>query len=206
MKKLALLIFLAFLSKAIYSQNQISFDKVLPNNLIGFYTNLGVVDPFSFQKKSVDDFFHGKESLSIGFKYQRSLSKKLKLDLSLRYSKYKIVTEGPENIPPYPGPFTELFETITIPVTIKMYFPKEYFLSFGPLIDFNITKETDSFFKDPQSGFGLSFGVGKEFLISKFTFDISPNLEIHSLLPFNSTDHQRLLFGGLKIGLNFWLD
>jgi len=200
------LLFFVLLSKTICSQNHINNDRVLPNNLIGFYTNLGIVDPFSFQKNIIDDFFHGRESLSLGFKYQRSLSQKLKLELSIRYSKYKIITEGPDGPIPYPGPYTELFETITVPILIKMYSQKNYYISCGSFVDFNLPREVNWLFKDPQSGLGLSLGVGKEFLINRFTLDIAPNLEIHSLLPFNSIDHQRLLFGGLRIGLNFNLD
>jgi len=57
---------------------------------------------------------------------------------------------------------------------------------------------------DAQTGFGLTLGAGREFRTRWITFNISPGLELHSVVPFTEdTYHQRLFVAGLKIGLSY---
>jgi hypothetical protein len=102
---------------------------------------------------------------------------------------------------------TETLKTISIPVLLKKYYPGNYFIRFGSMIEFGLPRKGEFMITDAQTGFGLSVGVGKEILIKKFSFDISPNLDLHSVIPFSShLFQQKLIVFGLKIGLNYNLD
>ena len=101
----------------------------------------------------------------------------------------------------------EEFKNITIPILFNCHSSRNYFLSLGPLFDFDLPRNSTFELTDSQSGLGFCLAGGKEFMIHKFSIDIAPNLEIHSLVPFKTIEYQqRLLVLGLKIGFNFNLD
>ena len=205
MKQLILLVICISTFQMIQSQDKVDKTNLGSNSLIGIYSNIGVNQPFRFNKSSGDDWFRGKESFSFGFDYLKTLSQKLKINIEVNYSKYKVRIEAPEN-PQIPSiaPFTESFAMITVPIQIRLYSLKNYFLSFGSLIDFDLPREGDWLFTDTQSGFGLTLGAGKELIRNNFSIDIIPNLGIHSLIPFKSEESQQRLFeAGLKIGINY---
>jgi hypothetical protein len=205
MKKMILLIIFIAFSQMIQSQDKVDVANMGSKNLIGLYSNIGVNQPFRFKNLSENDWFHGKEFFSLGLHYHKTLSQRLKLDVGINYSKYKVKIEAPDDwTGPSITPFSESFAMITVPIQIRLYSLKNYFLSFGSLIDFDLARKSDWPFTDTQSGLGLSLGVGKELIINKFSFDIIPNIAIHSLIPFKSENYQQRLFEiGLKIGINY---
>jgi hypothetical protein len=205
MKKTILFIFLVSISALIYSQDHGSNEEMMPKNTIGIYSNIGICQPLRFTTMHDNVTPHGKETYSFGLKYLRSLSNKFGLEMSLCYSKYNIRNHLIIDTPlPINESLAESFRTITIPILLRRYYPKNYFISFGTLIDFGLSRKGNYLITDTQTGFGLIACGGKEFRINKYSLDIGPNTEIHSLIPFSSKKNQQRLFViGLKASLNF---
>jgi len=68
-------------------------------------------------------------------------------------------------------------------------------------VDFDLTRKS---WIDSQNGLGLTLGAGKEFMVRDYIIDLVPNIQIHSVIPFNSVkEQQRLMVVGLKIGFGF---
>ena len=100
----------------------------------------------------------------------------------------------------------ETLHTVTVPILVNAYSKMNFFVSLGPIIDFNLPRERSKF-TDTQDGVGFSLAAGKEFRINKFTIDLSPSLEIHSLFPFSSVSgQQRFFVYAAKLGFNLNLD
>ena len=179
----------------IYSQDQVS-----KNVMIGVFTNIGVNQPIRFSSFSDEVSYYGRGSYTAGIKFSRFISSKEKIEVGACYSVHKVAFTF--SFDPNPGRKpSETFETFNIPIILKSYFKKNYFLSTGTIIDIGLPR--NSLFTDTQTGLGLSFGFGKDISIKNFILDITPNLEIHSLVPFSSVSgQQRLLVLGLRIGLN----
>lgn len=200
-KSVLLIIFLSVYSFA-YSQVNVISEKKITRNIVGIYSNIGICQPIRFQHIISDVSSHGKESFSIGLKYLRPFTGTYGIEINFRYSKYYIENRLLDY--PIPAKITESFKIITIPVLLHKYYPKNYFISFGSIIDFGLSRKGSYMITDTQTGIGLSLGAGKEILINKFSIDIAPNIEIHSLLPFHAQeDQQRLIFLALNIGFNY---
>ncbi len=200
MKKTAILFFFVLIHGSVYSQDS-GYNS---NIMIGVFTNVGINQPIRFQKvsnASDSRVYHGNGSYSAGVKFSKSFSSKYKLELGAVYSVHKVGFEDPEYMPPTGIVYHETFETFNIPIILKTYLKNNYFLSIGTLIDIGLPR--NSLWTDTQTGFGLNFGGGKDFLIKNFILDITPNLEIHSVVPFSSVSgQQRLVVFGIRVGLN----
>jgi hypothetical protein len=200
MKKAAVFLFSVLVHGTIYSQTQ----EYNSNIMIGIFTNIGINQPVRFHKISSEyepRAYHGNGSYSAGVKFSKYLSSKYKLELGAIYSVFKVGFEDPEFMP-YTGiVYHETFETFNIPIILKAYLKNNYFLGVGTMIDIGLPR--NSLFTDTQTGFGLSFGGGKDFIIKNFIIDITPNLEIHSVLPFTYVSgQQRLVVFGIRVGLS----
>ena len=99
-----------------------------------------------------------------------------------RYSWHKIGFELSPPIYEEKKIYTETFELISIPVTFKRYLNDNFFISAGTIIDFAYNGEPERV--DPQSGFGLTLGAGREYRIHNFVIDLAPEVELHSVVPF----------------------
>ena len=196
MKRAILFAFFAYLGSIIYSQ-----DLVSKNVMIGVFTNVGFNQPVRFASFDDDRSYHGRGSYTLGVKFSRFLSQSNKIEVGACYSVHKLAINflldpsPPDRLP------TETFETFNIPIILKHYLKSNYSLSIGTVIDIGLPR--NSLFTDTQTGFGLSIGGCRDFTISNFILDITPNLEIHSVIPFSSVSgQQRLMVLGLRIGLN----
>jgi hypothetical protein len=195
MKKTILTFILGITSIMVFSQA--SYSK---NVIIGIQTNFGANFPIRF--KSADDIFsyQGRLSYTAGVKFSRFISEKAWFDIGVCYTVHKIAMEyylDPDIDNRMP---TETFDVFNVPIVFNRYLNNNFYYSFGTIIDFQFPR-TPSFL-DKQTGFGLNLGIGKEFSIFNFKLDISPNLEIHSLIPFSpQTNQQRLIVTGIRIGL-----
>jgi hypothetical protein len=202
MKRSVLLVILVSVYSFAYSQINVISEKKITKNIIGIYSNIGICQPVRFHHIISDVSSHGKESFSIGLKYLKPLTEMYRFEVDFRYSKYYIENKLLDY--PIPGKISESFKIITIPVIFQKYYPKNYFISLGSIFDFGLSRNGSYIITDTQSGIGLSLGAGKEILIQKFSIDIAPNIEIHSLLPFHAQkDQQRLIFLALNIGFNY---
>jgi hypothetical protein len=181
-------------------------DKDFNKNItIGVYTNIGVNKLIRFTSKYVTGQigpFHSMASYCAGLNISRSLSRNIRIEIAACYSLHKVGFELSPPIYTDSKIYTETFETVNIPIIFYRYLKNNYFLRLGTITDFSLTRNSE--WIDTQSGFGMSIGAGKEICINNFSINLTPNLEIHSLLPFNSfKDKQRLFVLGLGIGFRY---
>jgi hypothetical protein len=201
MRKTIFFIFLIFIDTLVYSQNQ-DFKRLIT---ISVYSKIGMNQPIRLTRKYVTEDvgpFHGKESWSAGLKCSGMLSRKLRLEIAAGYALHSAGFELSPPIYPESKIYPETIRTYNIPITLLRYFRKYFFMSFGTIMDFEVPRK--SYWIDSQNGFGFSLGVGKEFHVRNVVMELTPNLELHSVIPFNSVkDQQRFLVFGLKVGLGY---
>jgi len=207
MKKLLAFILLLLSNINLYSQDNLSERKIFDNSYFGICTAFGRNQPIRFQTLNDDNAkYLGKESYSIGLKYLLTVSQKLKIEFGTLYSIYSINYE-------YPPPFIfiensilESIKIISIPIIIKICSAKNYYVSSGTMFDFSLPRKK-TYYTDRQTGFGLNLGAGKIFLINKFSIDIGPNIDLHSVVPIDPIKYQqRLIDVSIKVGLNYNLN
>ena len=171
--------------------------------MIGAYSTLGLNQAIRFTSVPSDYFdgdYHGRISYSLGIKLSRLISQNSKIELAACYSINRIAYEFPKIVNPDGEVYLETIEIFNVPIIYKRYLNNNYFVSFGTIIDIGLPR--NSLWTDTQTGFGLIAGAGKEFSMRDFTLDISPSMELHSVLPFSSVEYQqRLLVIGFKVEL-----
>ena len=176
--------------------------KPSSNLVIGIYTSIGVNQPLPLQK-AYDELgtfkYYGRGSYSAGIMFTKPITQKLKLSVAAVYSVHKVGFNS-NNDPSNPIPM-ENFEVFNVPITLKTYLRNNFFLNPGIITDFDVPRNAQ--YIGHQTGFGFSFGAGKDFNIRNFALDISPNIEIHSIIPFQPKEtKERLLVFGFRIGLS----
>lgn len=82
--------------------------------------------------------------------------------------------------------------------------PDEYYLSIDPFIDLQLKSNTQSSIDD-QTGWGLSFGLGKRLSIREtISMKIEPRMWVHNIVPFVDKNlSKRLTVFGIKAGFTF---
>jgi hypothetical protein len=201
MKKTILFLLFVLPCAASYSQDK-DFDRDI---MIGVYANGGWNMPVRLTTKYITEEtspWHGYESWSAGINFSGMLSALYRIEIAACYSGHKIGFELSPPIYIETEIYTETFETVSIPVTLKRYFQNNYFFSAGTIIDFALHDKPVRL--DTQSGFGLTIGAGREFRTRWITLDLAPELQLHSVVPFTEDNYQQRLFvAGLRIGLSF---
>ncbi len=93
-----------------------------------------------------------------------------------------------------------------ISVRLKSVFKlkNQYYFSLDPALDFHIHYDSQQTL-DKQSGFGMSFGFGKNIQLKETVFlNIEPRLWIHNIISFSNPTHgYHLTALGINIGLVF---
>jgi hypothetical protein len=202
MKKSLLLICLVSIFVIAYSQDQDDTGIIKTKNSIGIYSNIGICELSRHQDQTGIVAAHGNVAFSYGLSYNRTISRRLKLETGIFYTKYSIVDHIIEfsNLNFYAK---EYFQIISIPIIIKYYFPKDYFISGGTILDLGFERN-NWVISDPQNGFALSIGAGKEISFGKFFLSIGTNFDLHAAIPFSGDlSQQKFFVPGLKIGLNY---
>jgi hypothetical protein len=201
MKRSILLVCFASLFVAIYAQDQATYDLKIRNE-IGISSNAGICELTRLPDLVDVVQAHGKAVFSYGLIYDRTISQKLKLETGIFYSKYSIVNHI-LNQPDFNFYATEGFKIISIPILIKYYFPKDYFISGGAIVDLCF-KRIMWLISDSQNGIALSIGAGKEISFDKLALSIGPNIDLHAAIPFSGDlSQQKFFVPGIKIGLNY---
>jgi hypothetical protein len=202
MKRLILLVCFASLFLEIYSQDQVTNGLLKSRNDIGIWSNVGICELSRHNDQTGVVAAHGKAVLSYGLSYITTISPKLKLETGISYTKYSIINHVIAGIS-LDFYATEYFQIISIPILLRYYFPKEYFLSGGTILDLGFERNGWDI-SDSQNGFALSIGAGKEISFSKFTLSIATNFDLHAAIPFSGDlSQQKFFVPGLKIGLNY---
>lgn len=202
MKRIGILFHLLMTFALANSQDTV-FNKRIS---IGTFMEIGLNQPIRLTRKYVTEDvgpFHGKESVSMGLTFSRRIAQKLRLEIGTGYSIHKCGFELSPPIYPESKIYPETIKTFTLFATVYKYFRSNYYLNFGTGVDLEVPRK--SYWIDSQNGFGFNLGVGKEFVVSDFEIDLSPDLEIHGVLPFHTVKgQQRMLVFGLKAGLRFY--
>lgn len=199
MKRIGLFIMFLSVFWLCNSQNHESDRQII----IGVFSEIGKNQPVRLTRKYVTEDvgpFHGKESWALGLKLSGKISQKLRLEIGAGYSQHDGGFELSPPINPVSKIYPETIRTYFIPINIYWYFVKDLYLDFGTMADFESPGE--SYWIDSQNGIGFSFGAGKEFRVNRLVINISPDLELHSVIPFHSVQNQQRLFVfGIKLGI-----
>lgn len=205
MKRLVFLVFLASLFVSIYSQDQVTNAQLKTKNEIGIVSNFGICELSGPRSHPFIAAAHGKAVFSYGINYVRTLSQKLKLETGISYSKYTLVNHI-INDPDFNFYATEYFKIISIPILLRYYFPNDYYISGGTILDLVYARPGGWILSDSQNGFALSIGAGKEISFSRFSLSIGTNFDLHAAIPFSGDlSQQKFFVPGFKIGLNYKL-
>ena len=114
MKRLTIFIFFVSIFSSIFCQEHSAKEDIRPKNVLGFFSNFGICQPVGSHVATDIVTPRGKEAYSIGFRYQRPISKKYFLETGISYSKYAIINHLVDrNINDY---LNEKLRTISIPV------------------------------------------------------------------------------------------
>jgi hypothetical protein len=200
MKTLFFLVILVLITGVLSAQDSIKHSHVV----IGLYTNIGINQPFPIKRSTPfggSEKLLGRGSYSAGIMFTKPIGQKYEISVAAVYSVHKVGLRDSPFFDYNGGTYTENFEVFNVPITLKRYLKNNYFLTLGTIIDFDVPRNSQ--FIGPQTGFGLKLGCGKEIHIKNFTLDISPNLEMHTILPFQPREtEERLLVLGIRIGLS----
>jgi hypothetical protein len=209
MKKLILLLCFSSMFVIVHSQDQVNNELKDFKNGIGIFSNVGICELSRHQDNYNVIGAHGKPVFSFGLDYSRALTKRTKLETGIFYSKYTLVNHiflKQDMVVDFDFYATEYLKIISIPVIVKYYFPNDYFLSGGTILDLGLKREPGWLISDSQNGFALSFGAGKEISMGRFYLSVSTNFDLHAAIPFSGDlSQQKILVPGFKIDLNYKL-
>jgi len=201
MKPQIFLVIFVILCSAGNAQDE-GFDR---NIRIGAYASAGMNQPIRLIRKYVTEDvgpFHGEESWSAGLKFSGMISQNMRIEFAAGYSVHKAGFELSPPVYPESKIYPETIRTYNLPVTLYRYLTRNFFIRAGTIIDFELDRR--SYWIDSQNGIGFTAGAGTELHAGNFFIDIAPNLELHSLIPFNEVMYQqRLLVFELKLGLGY---
>jgi hypothetical protein len=209
MKKLILLICFSSMFVVVYSQDQVNHESKEAKNGIGVFSSVGICELSRPQDNYNVIGAHGNAVFSYGLNYSRTLSKRTKLETGIFYSKYSLVNHiflKQDLIVDFDFYATEYLKIISIPILVKYYFPKDYFLTGGTILDLGLKRGPGWLISDSQNGFALRVGAGKEISMGRFYLSIATNFDLHAAIPFSGDlSQQKLVVPGFKVGLNYKL-
>ena len=142
--------------------------------------------------------YNGNGFFSIGVTYLRPIFEDMDIEFGVEFGRFNYLynpvrsLDGRQNVG---------LSLITIPLTVRYYFWQFFFVNGGLLLDFDITRNNHL---TPQSGLGLSGGVGFHYDFSSLPVGIfvNPFARHHSLLLFSRDGHNtRTMEAGIRIGL-----
>lgn len=201
MKRTVQILFLVLVCTAVYSQDS----DPGRDFRAGVYANAGYNLPVRLTTKYITEEtspWHGRQLWSGGAHLSFMVTEFYRLEIAPRYSWHKIGFELSPPIYQEKTIYTETFELVSVPVTFKRYLTGNFFISAGTIIDFTFNGKP--LWIDPQSGFGLTLGAGKEYRVKDFMIDLSPAAELHSVVPFaEKQNQQRLFVVSLRIGISY---
>ena len=203
MKKLFLLVCSASLFVSLLSQAPGNIKENDSKNVIGIYSGAGILEMSGHENQTGIVAAHGNSLFTYGLSYDRYISKRVRFETGIFYAKY-CVTDHLVLEPYFNEYLTEYLRIISIPVVIKYYFPGNFYINGGTIIDFGLSRGGGWDITDAQNGFALCAGGGKEFSLNKFSIYIEPDFILHAAIPFSGDLTQKKFFvPGVKIGLNY---
>jgi len=183
-----------------YPQDKDTYELTKNQSSIGLTSSIGICEVNQPVDKANISSSHGNLVISYGLIYDRTLTKRLKIETGICYAKYSI-EDHIISEPFYNFYVTENYYVISIPVLFKYYFPNDYYLSGGTILDL-VAKRGDWKISDSMNGFALSTGIGKEITIKKFYISLGVNFDLHTAIPFSGDlSQQKFFVPGFKVVL-----
>jgi hypothetical protein len=200
MKRIIILGFFALLFMASYSQDEVTHQPPKTKIEIGINSGFGFCKFSSNQDHTEIVSAHGKTVVPYGLNFMRIISRKIELETGIIYTKYTnvnhVIFDGLNFYA------TENFNVISVPILLRYYFIKNYYLNGGTILDFGFSKGPYKISRF-QNGFGLSVGAGKSIPIGKFSLSVAANYCIHSEIEFNGKSKLRIFEPAIKLGLDY---
>ncbi|WP_111672048.1 outer membrane beta-barrel protein [Algoriphagus litoralis] len=91
------------------------------------------------------------------------------------------------------------FRMISVPIFAEYDLGKVFFVSAGPLVDFQLS-EGNNF--DELSGLGYFVGMGARMNLGSFDFSLLPNYKRHGVVPFEKSEGAKYVLQELGIQLS----
>jgi len=200
-KKGLLILLCVLVSGSVYPQDR--------DTAVGFRAGVNGFGGWNLPVRMTDRYiteetspWHGNQTWSAGISFSWMVAGQYRMEIAPRYSWHKTGFELSPPIYDEKAIYTETFELLSVPLSLKRYLDDFFFISAGTIVDFTFGGKPE--WVDPQSGFGISLGAGREFRVKNFVIDVSPFTELHSVVPFESEDNQQRLFlGALRIGISY---
>jgi len=180
----------------------------LPKNWIGIYSSISDGELFRFDGElDCSASYYGQGGYLIGFEYIRELNDFFDIATGLNMSKNNFNSSyidasgnSIENTKPLN------INLWSIPLIIRLKSKKRFFIAGGIQLDKQINVK-DYYYFDNQSGIGINFSFGKDFLIKdKFIISLAPEILIHDIIAFNQENYQqRLMEIGIRASFRFGL-
>ncbi|MFO7869296.1 MAG: hypothetical protein R6U95_08375 [Bacteroidales bacterium] len=201
MKIIALIVLMALITSGLIAQN----NKM---NWIGVNTSISTGELIRYGGALDGGLsYNGKIGFLIGIGFSRVINNTFDFESGIDYSKNTfnssyiddrgqiIKTVNPEHV-----------DLVTIPINIRIKLQKHFFVTGGLQYDQRINV-INSPSVDNQTGIGINFTFGKDFILSdKMIVYIALEFIIHDIIPFSpEKNQQRLTEFGLRISYKFGL-
>jgi len=180
----------------------------LPKNWIGIYSSVSESELLRFGGELIGGAsYYGQGGYLIGFEYIRELNDLFDIATGLNMSKNSLNSsyiDASGNLIKNTKPLN--IDLWSIPLSIRLKTKRRFFIAGGIQMDKQINIK-DYYYFDNQTGIGLNFSLGKDFLIKdKFIISLVPEILIHDIIAFNPEKHQqRLIEVGIKASFMFGL-
>ena len=199
MKKYLFIIIVIFTAVNVFSQ------ETVKKNQLGILFSAGD-NTLSGEGTELDGglCYEGTGAYLIGLKYSREITKRIEVESGVNFSQNKIkITPNLMWSIYIPTTYVDLY-MFSIPILLKCYFGKVFFVNAGTQVDFE-TNSNKVKSVDNQSGIGYSIGFGAKFkIINNYFISINPYFKQHARIAFNpETYPQRLAEFGVKLDFNF---
>lgn len=163
------------------------------------FSSFGTNDLVRFSQLDGDASYSSGGFEVFGITYLRTLNPVIDLETGLEYSIHRIIVTP--NVPPLTEitPYTARPSMVIIPITLRYYLGKYFFINGGPIFSIDASLKT---IVHNQNGLGAMAGAGLQYTFNfEGTVFINPYFKAHTLLPFSSKlYYQRLLEAGIRVG------
>jgi hypothetical protein len=143
--------------------------------------------------------------LNSQFDYLFVTKKKVEFGIGVGYQNSQLEIVDPlDGVNGY-STYIQKVELLTLRLRSVLNFRNDFYISFDPIIDFQINGGHLGQVIDNQSGLGFAMGIGNNINLNKsLALNIEPTLWIHNIVPFKAKDQPvHLSVVGLNFGLIF---
>lgn len=149
--------------------------------------------------------YNGDKFYALGVHYLHPVySGWLDIETALEYTHHTFAVSGIGGTGEPITPYNVNSSMISLPIGARARFLQYLFANAGFLIDIGADASSPI---DSQNGIGLYLGIGIEYdFLPGFSLFVNPYQRVHALLPFAlEKNHQKILEGGVRIGVMFGL-